>query len=93
MGMTKKSFTNLQKLSMIISAIREAFAQMKAGPVDKSDAPCTVKKTDVESAFDIINQSILTFKCFKVSQWRFFVLQLLLCYSVEFGKRTGRIHC
>lgn len=59
---------------MIISAVREAFEQMKADPEDKPDVPCTVKMTDVENAFDIINQSILTYKCFKVSQWRFFVL-------------------
>ena len=68
MGMTKKCFTNLQKLTILVSGIREAFDQMKGNPEVMPDMSFTVKATDVEIAYDLIKQHILTYKSFKVSR-------------------------
>ena len=68
MGMTKKCFTNLQKLTILVSGIREAFDQMKGNPEVMPDVSFTVKATDVEIAYDLIKQHILTYKSFKVSR-------------------------
>ena len=81
MGMTKKCFTNLQKLTMIVSCIREAFEQLKGNPEDMPAVSFTVKATDVEVAYDFIKQHILTYKCFKVSQGIFFLINVIILFS------------
>ena len=89
MGMTKKCFTNLQKLTIILSAIREAFEQMKADPDDMPSLSFTVKVTDVEIAHDIIKQHILTYKCFKVSHGKFFSFNVLCYIQLSLAKELG----
>ena len=60
--MTKKSVTNLQKLSVVMSCARETTSFLK----DKKKCEFEVIKEDVEKAWDVVGLSMHTYKNFKV---------------------------
>ena len=67
--MTKKAFPNLQKLAMIMACGRETLDFLALDEVADEKNPKVdfdVKKIDVEAAWDLVQQSMLTYKTFKV---------------------------
>ena len=66
--MTQKAMGNVQKLSMIFTAIRESLAVMLDGDKDvlSLGVSYTVMPIDVMAAWDILQQSRHTFAHFKV---------------------------
>ena len=66
--MTQKAMGNVQKLSMIFTAIRESLAVMLDGEKDvlSLGVSYTVMPIDVMAAWDILQQSMHTFAHFKV---------------------------
>ena len=60
--MTQKAITNTQKLSMVYCALREAMTRMYTG----QKGTFTVMPVDVEAAWDLVKQSMHTYKQFKV---------------------------
>ena len=69
-GVTKKMFTNIIKVATIYSCIRETTDKMFEEKEDEeaNDAPgFMVKAEDVEAAYSFVKQSMITFRCFKVS--------------------------
>ena len=70
-ALAAKSLTHVHKLSGIFACARETLTVLE-NSVDASDeevatVPYVVKKVDVLAAFDIVQQSILTYCAFKVT--------------------------
>ena len=66
--MTQKAMGNVQKLSMIFTAIRESLSVMLEGEKDVLGLGVgyTVMPIDVQAAWDFLQQSMHTFAHFKV---------------------------
>ena len=81
-GMTKKAFPNLQKLAIIMACGRETLEFISTGQQTDEKNPRVqfkVEKIDVEAGWDLIQQSMLTYKSFKVN-----FIQLLMLVIVNF---------
>ena len=68
-GMTKKAFPNLQKLSIIYACSRETMSFLSTDEEPDVKNPVVefkVTKVDVEAGWEIMMQSMLTYKSFKV---------------------------
>ena len=63
--MTKKSVTNLQKVSMILCCARETLQVMDTG--NKEDVKFQVTEIDVRRAWEVVSTSMKTYQNFKVS--------------------------
>lgn len=64
--MTQKAITNVQKVSMLYCCLREGMKMMYTG----QKGTYTVMPVDVEAAWDLIQQSMHTYKQFKVTSLR-----------------------
>ena len=61
--MTMKAMTNVQKVAMLYCCLREAMVRMNTGEM----GTYTVMPVDVEAAWDLVQQSMHTYKQFKVT--------------------------
>lgn len=67
--MTKKAYPNVQKLATVLCCARETLELLSSDEAFDEKNPgvaFTVKIVDVEAAYDVIKQSMQTFKSFKV---------------------------
>ena len=70
-GMTRKAFTQVQKVAVIVAAGREALEQMEEEtPSPFLHPQCQAKfegiASDVKAAYGLIKLSMHAYKCFKV---------------------------
>ena len=101
-GMTKKAFPNVQKLATVYCCARETLEKL-SNPGEAQDeaqddkdpgVAFTVEKVDVEAAFDVMKQSMQTFKSFKVMLFSLRIFKLLFdnnCFQTSLGKELGEV--
>ena len=70
-GMTRKAFTQVQKVAVIVAAAREALEQMEEETPSpflypQCQAKFEVIANDVKAAYGLIKLSMHAYKCFKV---------------------------
>ena len=97
-GMTKKAFPNVQKLATVYCCARETLEKLstsdEAQDGEDPGVAFTVQKVDVEAAFDVMKQSIQTFKSFKVMLFSLRIFKLLFdinCFQTSLGKELGEV--
>ena len=71
--MTQKATTNVQKAAMLYCCLREGMKQMYTG----QKGTYTVMPEDVEAAWELVQQSMHTYKQFKVTPFRPFRYYLI----------------
>ena len=96
--MTKKAFPNVQKLATVYCCARETLEKLstsdEAQDGEDPGVAFTVQKVDVEAAFDVMKQSMQTFKSFKVMLFSLRIFKLLFdinCFQTSLGKELGEV--